>query len=711
MKESVIDRVKSFSKRTYGKWVYQILFIVMVILIISSSVLMYFLFSIDDNLNEINSNLVSFLKMDIEARLYDIQHYVASFSTSYLTGALSDGFDEESLRNSADSISDVLQGYCHVNSLISHMHVYYPDLDLMTGDIGAFKTKHYYSLLNKNSPAGMDEYLQIITNDHPGFYLAWSNGSPVLCIVRPLRTKTETFGFVVVELNGLQLLSSVNNEAIDTSRFQNEFAVIYDNYIIASSLTNSVGQSIKDISASIPRTKKIVMLDSDTHLLKYAGVFKSITLDRQMYISRLLVCFLIVFIVLFGFFASMIFAKRNWQPVKRIMDKLNIDNENDQSGFEQLNDKIEGILRDYNSSEEKLTEYTSIISSVFLENILKEKKKDEKEIVEFANTLALEFSLPCFAIVTIVGDSLIQIMENLQKNIDYDSDIICCLMEDSLFVYVGLDDTDDQQKVKSIVETYVDANSYFVGIGSIYDSLDCIRFSAKEALSLYKSGLCGVHCYSGEPLSNNYIHDNKSILRIFLKCIEEKRYPQAISMISDVFNEYFGDGDVSSIEYEIKFHGIKDKLQQLSKDIDDSAFDYTSKESLMMSVIQVLGALNAVGDTDLPQKAMSIIRKKYNDPQFGLFSLSQELNVSNSYLSTKFKNEFGIGIARCIGNLRMDEAKRLIMTTDLPIREIATLVGFSSDIAFLRAFKRMESTTPTNMRKNIKEQGDEDENT
>lgn len=57
-------------------------------------------------------------------------------------------------------------------------------------------------------------------------------------------------------------------------------------------------------------------------------------------------------------------------------------------------------------------------------------------------------------------------------------------------------------------------------------------------------------------------------------------------------------------------------------------------------------------------------------------------------------------MARCIQGLRIAKAKNLILTTSMSIREIALSVGFSSDIAFFKAFKKVEMVTPSTMRKN-----------
>ena len=94
-----------------------------------------------------------------------------------------------------------------------------------------------------------------------------------------------------------------------------------------------------------------------------------------------------------------------------------------------------------------------------------------------------------------------------------------------------------------------------------------------------------------------------------------------------------------------------------------------------------------------------ILQKRFKDSQFGLFELAQELGVSNTYVSTQFKKYYGFGVASFISSLRMEEAKRLITSTDMSIKDIAVSVGFSSDIAFVRAFKKSESVTPGSLRK------------
>ena len=100
------------------------------------------------------------------------------------------------------------------------------------------------------------------------------------------------------------------------------------------------------------------------------------------------------------------------------------------------------------------------------------------------------------------------------------------------------------------------------------------------------------------------------------------------------------------------------------------------------------------------ERAASIIEQEFTDPLLGLYRIAEELKLSNSYLSTTFKAQYGVGIVQYMNQKRIDFAKELIVNTEMSIKEIALACGFSSDISFIRVFKRHEDKTPGTLRKN-----------
>ena len=74
--------------------------------------------------------------------------------------------------------------------------------------------------------------------------------------------------------------------------------------------------------------------------------------------------------------------------------------------------------------------------------------------------------------------------------------------------------------------------------------------------------------------------------------------------------------------------------------------------------------------------------------------LAEELAVSRSVLAAKFSERLGQSPMRYIALWRGQLASHLLQTTDLPVSAIATRVGYESEPAFSRAFKRSAGMAP-----------------
>ena len=74
----------------------------------------------------------------------------------------------------------------------------------------------------------------------------------------------------------------------------------------------------------------------------------------------------------------------------------------------------------------------------------------------------------------------------------------------------------------------------------------------------------------------------------------------------------------------------------------------------------------------------------------------QEALHAHNYTSAE---AYHITVVHYITQLRIAAAKHLILTTDMDIKAVAAASGFSSDISFIRGFKKYEATTPGTFRK------------
>ncbi len=82
-----------------------------------------------------------------------------------------------------------------------------------------------------------------------------------------------------------------------------------------------------------------------------------------------------------------------------------------------------------------------------------------------------------------------------------------------------------------------------------------------------------------------------------------------------------------------------------------------------------------------------------------LESIAAEFNYSPAYFSTMFKKTVWINFSDKLLELKLEHAKRLLVTTKLSIEDIAVRAGFTEKSYFHRCFKKKFSMTPGQYRK------------
>ena len=82
--------------------------------------------------------------------------------------------------------------------------------------------------------------------------------------------------------------------------------------------------------------------------------------------------------------------------------------------------------------------------------------------------------------------------------------------------------------------------------------------------------------------------------------------------------------------------------------------------------------------------------------------LSKRLNISKYHLCHLFKKETGISIIEYKINKQIEEAKNLLLNTDMRVNDISLLVGFTNSSYFSKYFKKITNLTPLEFKKQIK---------
>lgn len=163
-----------------------------------------------------------------------------------------------------------------------------------------------------------------------------------------------------------------------------------------------------------------------------------------------------------------------------------------------------------------------------------------------------------------------------------------------------------------------------------------------------------------------------------------------------VIYDYLRDNQVGS--YVV----FKDEsMRKLQANAERSVFDMmTFSSSLFELVTEAVGARDE--DTDLVRTVKQYIQEHYKE-NVDRNEIAAAVFVSPNYLSRCFRAETGTNLREYINQLRIEEAKRLLLSTNYTVGEIACEVGFENMSYFSTVFRKISGMTPVDWVKSVKE--------
>lgn len=158
-------------------------------------------------------------------------------------------------------------------------------------------------------------------------------------------------------------------------------------------------------------------------------------------------------------------------------------------------------------------------------------------------------------------------------------------------------------------------------------------------------------------------------------------------LVGDTVIKYLTDSDIDmshifgsnfNIYNELSKKETLEDIEQWLVDIYKKMFDYLNRH---------------VSDDDKINKIMGYIQMNYKK-DIGIQDIADYVGLSYSHVRKVFKDKIGKNIGDVINSLRMNEAKDLLVRTEISIKDIALSLGYNSDQTFTRVFKKIEGITP-----------------
>jgi YesN/AraC family two-component response regulator len=137
---------------------------------------------------------------------------------------------------------------------------------------------------------------------------------------------------------------------------------------------------------------------------------------------------------------------------------------------------------------------------------------------------------------------------------------------------------------------------------------------------------------------------------------------------------------------------LVETIQQYRRCLQDKGTLSAWNEALHRA-LQFICVKNEVGGSQLVRMTRQWISRYYMNP-ISLTDAAKHFNVSEGHLSRLFSNETRERFMQYLTRIRIEQAQKVLMTSNLRIYEIAEKVGYTSPEHFSRSFKEIVGQSP-----------------
>ncbi|MCI1858653.1 MAG: AraC family transcriptional regulator [Sporolactobacillus sp.] len=146
-----------------------------------------------------------------------------------------------------------------------------------------------------------------------------------------------------------------------------------------------------------------------------------------------------------------------------------------------------------------------------------------------------------------------------------------------------------------------------------------------------------------------------------------------------------------------EIHAAIDKLLQSTS--EEEAFSFWQVQKLFLDVLQYiqLPIAQEGSGTKIALKVERYLRDHF-DQKITNNTLSQQFHVHPNYVCRCMKETIGVTPIKYLNQVRVEEAKKLLLNTNRPVKQIARQCGFQNVYYFSNLFKRVIGVPPLKYR-------------
>lgn len=242
-----------------------------------------------------------------------------------------------------------------------------------------------------------------------------------------------------------------------------------------------------------------------------------------------------------------------------------------------------------------------------------------------------------------------------------------------------------------------------VGSGSIIDATDLPEAVGSAPLppQLMQDFINALHSWNQKGLKTSMENIHRHIV------VNKLSLYQAKSICFDMASTFLSEAK------EVN-NRVSSDLYEICDIFSISEFD--SLDELMANIELMANSICTFVEDNRERKnsqfmdmCIDYMRQNMNDSQFSLEAMADSFGVSSAYLRRHFKQLSGQTLSDCIGQLRIEKAKELLLTTDYDLNAITAEIGYMDVSSFIRKFRTVTGVSPGKFRAQHKNQFEQEE--
>lgn len=589
-----------------------------------------------------------------------------------------------------------------------------------------------------------------------------NNTSFVLTFILPLKTLRLNYdGAIVVNLYERELYNLMNDSGDKKDGYviiiNNQGTVVSypDKRLITR---NIAGRAyINDILHSGNDTGYIIgnmehkeymfsYYKSDFNNWIYIGVMSMNDLIGKTAAIRNSIILLLLGLMIAGSVFTYFFSRAMYNPVKKLMSDIQkrkgIDFKTMGNEMAILSRVFDSMIKQEDSLSNTLEKSRQALKNKFLTDLFKGGLEEESRDRQYEG----EFPYPYFICAVIAIDKYDGFSEKYSNDQQYYMKHLilktCCEVANDKYKITGVlyekskialiincEEYDQESNRTTLSSNFgalqnevakVLSNPITIGVGSCYKNIENISLSFNEAQEALKSrivrGSGSIIFHSCNEIENKYYYPyrmEKHILNLLqlgsgeevilaLKdLIEEIKRRKGISPdnVEQIFIQLVGNTVKYLVELNINIRNIfgsgSNVFHELSTK-ENLEEIYTWLTGFYSGIIQFMSNAAAL-KTSPADIVMDYIHKNFK-LNIDTTAIADNTGVGYSSVGRIIRSKTGKNVLEYINGLRIEEAKRLLKSTTMNIKDIAVNVGYNNDQSFARFFKKYEGLTPGEFR-------------